>query len=51
MEGFDLLSLLEAGAPADEQIKQISRELDYEMQNIKETSTLRARNLIAERSN
>jgi hypothetical protein len=49
MEGFDLLTLLEEGAPAEEQINQISRELDYEMQNIKDTSTLRARNLIAER--
>jgi hypothetical protein len=51
MEGFDLLTLLEAGAPAEEQIKQISKEMDYAMQNIKDTSTLRARNLIAERLN
>jgi hypothetical protein len=49
IEGFDLLSLLEEAAPAEEQIKQISTELDQAMQNIKDTSTLRARNLIAER--
>jgi hypothetical protein len=51
IEGFNLLILLEEGAPAEEQIKQINRELDYDMQNIKDTSTLRARNLIAERLN
>jgi flagellar basal body rod protein FlgG len=51
MENFNLLSLLEEGAPAEEQIRQISKELDYSLQNIKDTSTLRARNLIAERLN
>lgn len=51
IEGFNLLTLLEAGAPAEEQIRQISRELDCDLQNIKDTSTLRARNLIAERLN
>jgi hypothetical protein len=51
IEGFNLLLLLEEGVPAEEQIKQINRELDYDMQNIKDTSTLRARNLIAERLN
>ena len=51
MEGFNLLTLMEEGAPAEEQIRQISKELDREMQNIKDTSTLRARNLIAERLN
>jgi len=51
IEGFNLLTLLEEGAPAEEQIKQISTELDQAMQNIKDTSTLRARNLIAERLN
>jgi hypothetical protein len=51
IEGFNLLTLLEEGAPAEEQIKQISAELDQAMQNIKDTSTLRARNLIAERLN
>jgi len=49
IEGFNLLTLLEEGAPAEEQIRQISRELDCDLQNIKDTSTLRARNLIAER--
>ena len=51
IESFNLLTLLEEGAPAEEQIRQISSELDHEMQNIKDTSTLRARNLIAERLN
>jgi hypothetical protein len=51
MEGFNLLTLLEEGAPAEERIRQISNDLDHNMQNIKETSTLRARNLIAERLN
>jgi hypothetical protein len=51
IEGVNLLTLLEEGASAEEQIKQISRDLDCDMQNIKDTSTLRARNLIAERLN
>jgi hypothetical protein len=49
MEGFNLLTLLEEGASAEEEIRQINAELDHELQNIKDTSTLRARNLIAER--
>lgn len=51
IEGFNLLALLEEGAPAAEQIRQISKDMDCEMQNIKDTATLRARNLIAERLN
>jgi len=49
MEGIDLLTLLENGIPMKERINRISKELDFELQNIKDTSTLRARNLIKER--
>lgn len=47
IEGINLLSLLENSAA--EQIEQTSKELMQCLQDIKDTSTLRARNLIAER--
>ena len=49
MEGIDLLTLLENGISMKERIDRISKELDFELQNIKDTSTLRARNMIKER--
>jgi hypothetical protein len=49
IEGINLLALLEDGAQVSEKINQASKNLDFELQNIKDTSTLRARNLIAER--
>jgi len=49
MEGINLLGLLENGIPMKERIDRISKELDFELQNIKDTSTLRARNMIKER--
>jgi hypothetical protein len=51
LEGIDLLALLETEVQVSEKIKQASKNLDFELQNIKDTSTVRARNLIAERMN
>ena len=51
LEGINLLALLEDGVQVKEKLDQISKNLDFELQNIKDTATLRARNLIAERLN
>ena len=49
MEGINLLALLQDGFSAIDKINEISKNLDKQLQDILDTSRLRARNLISER--